>query len=169
MTQVGKKLSPMSQQIVLIVMMITEPGGRSAKILKSYFLTLNLEDHLKDSPSGFDPRSLLCYLQIEIYEDHLVATQACADFDQLVAGNLSLNITSGQSLPVCHRFYMTVLYLNFDDQHILKLHPDDQLGLQGDVFALPASNAGNPLAGHNIVQLQPDALLASKIFHQSKK
>ena len=58
---------------------------------------------------------------------------------------------------------MTVLYLNPDDQHFLKLHldgqhtvklhPDDQLGLQGDVFALPPANAGNPMAGHNIVQL----------------
>ena len=58
---------------------------------------------------------------------------------------------------------MTVLYLNPDNQHVLilhldgqhtlKLHPDDQLRLQGDVFALPASDAGNPMAGHNIVQL----------------
>ena len=96
---------------------------------------------------------------------HLVATQACADFDQLVAGNLSVNITSGQSLPVCHRFYMTVLYLHLDGQHTLKLHPDTRLKLQGDIFALPASNAGNPMAGHNIVQLQPDAVLASKIFY----
>ena len=111
---------------------------------------------------------ILKYIKIILKTNHLVATQACADFDQLVAGNLSLNITSGQNLPVCHRFYMTVLYLHTDDQHVLKLHPDDHLGPQGDIFALPASNAGNPMASHNIVQLQPDALLASKIFHQSK-
>ena len=60
---------------------------------------------------------------------------------------------------------MTVLYLHLDGQHTLKLHPDTRLKLQGDIFALPASNAGNPLAGHNIIQLQPDAVLASKIFY----
>ena len=121
-----------------------------------------LKTHRLVSTHVYCSATFLCSLEIEIYEDHLVATQACADFDQIVAGNLSMNITSGQSLPVCHRFCMTVLYLNPDDQHFLKLHLDgqhtvklhpDQLGLQGDVFALPPSNAGNPMAGHNIVQL----------------
>ena len=78
-----------------------------------YFLTLNLEDHPKThrlvSTHAYCSATFLCSLEMEIYEDHLVATQACADFDQLVAGNLSMNITSGQSLPVCHRFYTTVL------------------------------------------------------------
>ena len=63
---------------------------------------------------------------------------------------------------------MTVLYLHTDDQHVLKLHPDDHLGHQRDVFALPASNAWDPMAGHNIIQLQPDAVLASKIFIRVK-
>ena len=79
-------------------------------------------------------------------------TEECAQFDALVSANVS-SISSGNELRLSDTDTKPLVTC----ANIRRGDPDMQTR---ELSALPAADAGHPLAGHHSLQLQPDSLPA---------